>query len=491
MSVNINNPKLFSWYAGEDSEPEFLERCFYPGAHDELKQFFDDSSKFRVVISRKGVGKSTLLYANKIEKHNCKNTHSFFVQYDDLDTITINGDSRFTSIKDKISKYINLNVGRDLSFSLNSTNMELTESAIAHGSRKSGLLGSILEKFNFPIIGLTHRDKAEKSPLELLKNYMATSENSIWILIDDVDANFVNNEDCRKKIYDFLKACKELSMSMDRLFIRCSLRNNVWTTLRARYEALDKFDNFIFKLNWRNDDIVNILRSQTIAHFDGGSGVITGEFSDFSDLYKPYMNQVFESDFRWRGRYIEPYLPISYFSAGRPRWALKMCRESADLAIRYGKDRIDNRSFRGILRKFSQERILDICAENRHQCSDIESVIGILQGFPSEFSRKEFQSHVEKCVKSSGLIFEINEKPAKADEIVDFLYSIGLLIIRESQDSVKPCYFDFDQMPNAAIALDIYSDRYCYIVPLVFQEGLRTKKTKSHKNKYTNERSNG
>src|ERR1039458_6170514 len=71
-----------------------------------------------------------------------------------------------------------------------------------------------------------------KNEIELLKR---VRDRKVWIIIDDLDATFQNTSPESLSLATFFSACRYLVQDVKGLFIRASVRTDVWALLR-RYE---------------------------------------------------------------------------------------------------------------------------------------------------------------------------------------------------------------------------------------------------------------
>ena len=485
MNNDLINTHLFSSIAGEDEDPRYLEEYFYQGSDNEVCRFFEEKHKFLIAKSKKGVGKSTLLHATKIKKYKKNSVLTIYATASDIESMAIDKESMASEWRDKLSRFLNLHIAKDIKLAINDSEIDLVDNSVRFGIKPRNFVRFILDRFKFSIFGVSEKISNNKNQTELLTDYMSTSGISIWLMIDDIDINFISNQEQTDRIISFVMACKELSKRIDKLYIRASLRSSVWITLRTKAESLDKYDNYIFSIHWSIEDITLILQRQILAYFHLYSdNNVTGNFSGFDSLSDAYIQCIFPSSYRWSGKDVSPLRPISIYANGRPRWGVKLCRMAAELAVQRKHDIIEFRDFSSNLYFYSRQRLIDIYAEFKHQCKEVQMICEIFYQKSFRMSTRELLKTIKNELISDDKPIFIDQRatPASSIEIANFIYRIGLVRVREEHEeseNKRATYYDYEERPAILLNPIHIPENIELEVALVFRYALQT--TQSNK----------
>src|SRR5690606_30170102 len=143
--------------------------------------------------------------------------------------------------------------------------MAFVEFAEKAGVRERGYVSAFLARFRGKLAvdaGSVSAQIQGQSPIvnpEALMKRWAAGKPPIWVLIDDVDQNFVNDARHRAKVASFFQACRQLSTAIPELRIRAAVRPNVWTILKYEFESLSHVEQYVTTLEWSEPSIRGVL----------------------------------------------------------------------------------------------------------------------------------------------------------------------------------------------------------------------------------------
>ena len=147
----------------------------------------------------------------------------------------------------------------------------------------------------------------------------------IWILIDDIDAKYLDDEKNQARVGAFFSAIRSLANEMEGLYIRSTIRSDVWTNLRY-LEDLDKWEQYIIEINWTQKQIRDILTKQILAYVQRTFPDSKEAKYKFENDYNKIFDLIFESPITWQNKPQSIFSAIHAFSNKRPRWLNQVCR---------------------------------------------------------------------------------------------------------------------------------------------------------------------
>lgn len=272
MNKDLISKDLFGNDAGEDELPTILNSYFVEKPIFPI--FYENSVKFSIAESKKGIGKSTLLRKTHFIKDEEKETFiSSYVKGADIepfcDFTKISPNRYINSWQQGICSLINNLVGSKLKFGFDSTKLDIISDAEIMGFRKKSLFNALLKRYEIKLnknqIKLSETKNVDS--YQLLKKYANSEENRIWLFIDDIDATYIDNEENRLILSSFFSACRKLTNDINGLYIRVSVRTDVWSLIKEYDEALDKCEQYIVKISWKKDEFKYILRKKIKSYF--------------------------------------------------------------------------------------------------------------------------------------------------------------------------------------------------------------------------------
>ncbi|MFY8149154.1 MAG: P-loop ATPase, Sll1717 family [Prochlorococcaceae cyanobacterium] len=448
MKKDLINPALFGNDAGEDEQPDVLNSYFLE--KDIFAPFFDIKTRLSLVRSRKGMGKSALLselaYRRQIQD---PEEVVIYVKASDLVSLqeieASSANSLINGWQQRLCSRINLELGSILQIAFSDDAIKLVEKSELSGFRGRNLVGSLVDRLRIKIAGAEAGRATVQIGNEqaLLQKYSENSSRTVWLLVDDVDATFLNSNEERLATSTFFSACRNLVGTVSGLNIRASVRSDVWTILAQYDEALDKCEQYMIDIRWSTRETGLILKNKITSYFERTYGAIP-----------PYASQsifgtIFREPMTWDGHPLEPFRLIHILCNGRPRWATKLCRVAGRHANQANQDLITKRHIDNSLREYGQARLSDLYKEHRHQCQQIVLLVEAFAGGKKELTTAEVLSVIdERIVALHGLpTIDGNDGVDGSMRVAHFLYRIGFFNARDDRGASLE-FIAFEDRPN-------------------------------------------
>ena len=447
MKHDLANPYLFGNDAGEDEHPEVLNSYFLE--KQDFQPFFNSDNRLGFVRSRKGMGKSALL--KQVEFRRTRENVGelmLYVKASDLIALQeIDSSSPAALVhgwQQRMCSRINLELGATLKVAISDDATTLVERAELTGFRGRNLVGALLDRLKIKAAGVEiSRQRTEVGDQKaLLRRFAENQDVKVWLLIDDVDATFLNTDTERLKVSTFFSACRNLASSVEGLNIRASVRTDVWSILKQHDEALDKCEQYMLDLNWSTEESGRILTNKISAFFKRTYGSVPA--------MRPVTKLIFKEPLPWGSRYLEAFRPIHILSAGRPRWATQLCRLAAKHAVQLRRDLIGIGDINVCLKDYGRSRLSDLYKEHRHQCSEIETLVEAFAGAPAQFSTDAILEKIRSDIIARYGMPVIDSVVIKPRElaVANFLFRIGFINARDESTQAPLEFIRFEDRPH-------------------------------------------
>ncbi|WP_200861996.1 P-loop ATPase, Sll1717 family, partial [Pseudogulbenkiania ferrooxidans] len=209
---------------------------------------------------------------------------------------------------------------------------------------------------------------------------------SVWLLIDDIDATYIDTPDYQSRIGAFFGALRLIVNELKGVKVRATVRSDVWTNLR-KVEHLDKWEQYIVDIKW-DDASMRRMLSMRILSYLKRNDLIDVSLDAVND-YKEIVELVFLRNFPWDGGVVDSFVPLKLFSAGRPRWMGQICRMSGECCANRGGARIGIDDIKEILENFGLNRVNDLMKEHSHQFPHVDKLVDIFRGNKKSYSLVE------------------------------------------------------------------------------------------------------
>lgn len=446
--------EVFGNLAGEDHK-EDIQSTFYD--RDDFQEFYNPYKKLSIVSARKGMGKSALLSFLEYKLHNESEYNSpLVINVTGTDLQGLGDFSQKDHIylenywKKIICKKIIIALGAQVGFAFSSNEISMVELAELEGFKEKNLVGGLLSRIKgkIPAASIEVQNSIPDNYGAILDNYLEKNTNQIiWLLVDDIDAKFLNNEEFQARVGSFFSAIRALSNDFSNLRIRATVRSDVWSCLR-HLEDLDKIDQYMFEIVWIQRNMRLILAKKILSYIQKNfPNSPEAKNNKIERDYNKLIEHVFDSPINWNDSgSAHVFEAINAFSNRRPRWMLQLCIMAGKKAKEESglNKRIKLKHINYILQEYGKRRRDDLIKEHKHQFSEIELLIDSLRATEKEFN---YQDIVE-VIQENYIRGRSNEQIPKVDgahyahceDLGNFLYKIGL-ISRIHDDRIKFTHF--------------------------------------------------
>lgn len=481
MKRDLADPELFGNEAGEDEDPAVLDSYFI--RKPDFENFYSSRAKIGFVRSRKGMGKSALLKHTHYQKQQADDGDLLvYIKASDLLALqTVKGESPAELIygwQQRICTRINLELGSTLRLGFSDDSILLIESAELSGFKSRNIVGALVDRLRLKGLGaeIERQRTAMGDSQQTLSRILQSKDINVWLFIDDVDATFINTEAERLKTSTFFSACRNLVNSVNGLYIRASVRMDVWSILAHHDEALDKCEQYMLDLSWSTEDTGRILENKIVSYllryYPDDSRFIAWKRDNNRPAIRRY---IFKEPFNWAGRALESYRPIHILSAGRPRWAAQLCKMAGNVAFSKNFSHIAMSDFKDVLKAYGKFRIADLYKEHLHQCPKLEEIIEVFSSGKPRFSTDELLRLItDRVVRHRGLPIIDGVLAANGSlTIAHFLYRIGFITARDEQDAAGLGFVRFEDRPNLLSTTANLDDKLSWEIHPAYRDVLR------------------
>lgn len=453
ISVNLREASLFGNDAAEEEvEPLFLS---YALERPELNEFLDLQVPLMVARAYKGEGKSALLrlVTAKIRKLPAGEI-----------LITLNGSDLTPSIvgsdvdewtrewKKKILAVVAREIGASIGLAFNDDAISLVEEAEESGFRRRSFVSSLIDRLKSSNIPVERQRQTPSDYEKVVQRYME-GRPLIWLIIDDVDQNFANNERSKTKIATFFTACRQIINSIPEIRLRTVIRPNVWAIVKPEYESLSHVEQYMRDLRWYEEDLRSLLAGRIHSYL-----ARTNQLAAISRILphekalreKELIGFVFDSPMPWGGgdKVRPPHVVLTTLSRNRPRWLIELSKEAARSAAQRGRDKIGFDDIKNNLGAFGHKRIQDTVAEFKAQCPQIEDLLAAFSQQRCRYRTDELIKTIHNRIMNAvhPTIVGYVGRPSDID-VAHFLFQIGFLTARKDYGNGDYDHFSFAQKP--------------------------------------------
>ncbi|MDO9164315.1 MAG: hypothetical protein Q8Q45_08485 [Methylococcaceae bacterium] len=454
--INLKDKTLFGNEAGEDEDLDLLNSYYID--HEDFEDFFNKDVRLNIVSARKGMGKSALLSRLEFKLKNDDIYSSpiiIRVKGNDLLGLGdfVDKDQAYLENywKQIICKKVILEIGNSIGFALTSDEMSIIEIAELEGIKSKNIVGGLISRIKgkIPLVGTELKNTIPNNLESLLNNYQEKNDNSkVWILIDDIDAKFQNNDKYQSRVGSFFSAIRALAFGLNNLNIRATVRSDVWSCLR-HLEDLDKMEQYIIDIFWSKRHMRDILANKILAYIKRTSPESDEAKFKLKSDYNKLLDLVFKSPIIWRNNSdVKLFEAISAFSNRRPRWMAQLCRMAASKAKSNPNARkIDLEHINNILEEFGKNRKNDLIKEHQHQFDELSILIDAFRATDKEFKYSNINKILQDNFIKERKVDEIpnvdGSKYCNPEDFGNFIYKLGL-ISRVHDDGKKFTHFSDD-----------------------------------------------
>lgn len=430
----LGDDQLFGNEAGEDEPIEILNSYFVE--KPEFREIYDEDTPYRIIKSKKGVGKSTLLKKSlsTIESTLGEKGICVYLKGSDLlasQKVEPNSpNEHINAWQQRISSFANQEIGSRIKFAASDYKISMVEAAELNGFKQKNFVSSLLDRISYKDSLPEIQRKNPSNNYELFKRSAEKNSVHVWLFIDDIDATFINEKTSSLQTSTFFTACRAMATTIPGLRIRCSVRSDVWEVLAAHDEALDKCNQYLLDLKWTNRESQEILARKIISYFRRKHPTNdTYQNLDYPDNCNKIFDLVFTKRFMWNGSPVPPDKPIFIFSAGRPRWAAHLCKLAAKSTLKSSRSRISISDIDSSLKQYGEFRLRDLYKEHGHQCSKLKEIIECFAGGPRRYRTRDLLQKLTSSIiqKHGSVKIDGAHSYQGAIGLAHFIYRIGFV----------------------------------------------------------------
>jgi hypothetical protein len=441
-SIPLNDRRLWGNEAADDEDPEVLDSYFV--SQDAWADFFNAGVPLSIARARKGMGKSALIRECAFRVTRQDNALVLSIKGSDLVAQKeFKAQSPLEHIFDwqqRICTAVARRLGASIGLAVDDDRISLVEAAELAGFKSRNLVGLIVDRLKGRLgkIELAKLDIQDNKAL--LSRYFSGSDESVWLLVDDIDATFGGSDDEILRLATFFSACRDLASNYRGLTIRISVRSDVWSLIRRKNEALDKAEQYIFDIHWTKKEFRKLL-SERILSYMKRSSVDGAEGASEDEL----MNAVFDAKFRWGTAYASPHRVIYTYAAGRPRWAAQLCRLAGGEAVSVGSPRIKIGHVNQILEKYGRFRLDDVSREHRNQCTSLSEIVNAFAAREAVYTTDALLAHIDGEILKHVSVEIEGRRNVTSLEVANLLFRTGFIIARDFRGSGVVEYYHFEE----------------------------------------------
>lgn len=469
-----------------DQNLEILSNYFGGGSAEEetdiLNQIFVKNKDFRLIVmprprtirllvGSKGSGKSAIL---QYWKSVCDNNNIPSIILTPTQVNVQSGEDQdnrqYTqNIYKALVEEIAIKVGTELSGFLTDEQKRLVDDAVKVGARAPtgidrllGVLkpvGRAVTSIDFDEI-IPHSSGEVKGRINTLNSYFGSKSDTLfYVLFDDIDqfgnAGYSSYLD---RIWCSIIAFRQVAQQLPNVRIIVTLRNEIWRQICNRdndgRDQIDHVRGWVVNLAPSETDMSRILRRR-LARCKEHVEYLYGQ--KYEDVYQPFFEgkrcklPSSNAERSW-----ESYILKS--SRDRPRDSVQLIDLMAHDAMSHLNNRICNRNVDNTSYQYSEQRVKDLCSENRDLCPDLEAVIISFASIHSDHS-VDFLLDADTIRKHllflPGKRIYIQGKPLRPENVDDMyrlwalLFQLGFINVRiadsDSVDGYRHIEYGDDQ----------------------------------------------
>jgi hypothetical protein len=308
--------------------------------NDLIEDLMAEENDLLVINAARGSGKSGLLleFEESLRKSN-KGYVVFKKYYADMvfpkNAISVSKGIDFW--KNYILGLIVSSFGADKSFAISDDDMASVEFAEYIGEKPLNVVSAILKRIKFKGSLI---EKCQFDPnlnINTLSRIVASSKHTYWILFDEMDDIYDNNDDINILI-GLLQASSYIASRFANVRMRLTIRPHIMTFLRTSNGTIQKLSECEMKISWNKDQLRSILAKRLDFYERNNSSIEQGflklESRTTSNDRLEQETSLIASHFDDFDMSFQPERKSNYRAFGtlcfyRPRWMIEFCKEVA------------------------------------------------------------------------------------------------------------------------------------------------------------------
>ena len=429
--IKLNDVNLF----GNDAADLESEALFFSYAlkRQELNDFLDGERTIQIARAYKGEGKSALLRLVKkqLDKHDYGEIVVSAIGPDHSPVVDgVDADIWTREWKKSLLKLVACEIGSRIGKAFEDDAISLVEEAEANGFKKRGFVSAIADRLKTKHL---EKEKIDFDNFEKIVQRYINDRPLIWLVIDDIDQNFVNNERWKVKLAAFFTACRQIVSVIPELRIRAAVRPNVWAIIKREYESLSHLEQYMLDMDWSKVHFRQLLACRIKAYLERTRQLV---YVQPNLPHDPTANElalislIFETPMPWGGsdRTAQPHVALWTLTGHRPRWLVELCKEAGKSASARGSSKIALDDIRSNLDVFGRKRIEDTEAEFKSQCPQIGEIIGAFSRQFDIYSTDELIKSINnRVMQAVNPVFASHSGKVSALDVAHFLFQIGFI----------------------------------------------------------------
>ena len=210
--ANIDYDHLFGSDSGENEDPNSLRSYFID--LPEFKKFYDPKYPLTIVRAKKGMGKSALLKRLEIRLKDSNETKDIVIvatgnELMGMGVFSSNSQAYLENHwKSVICKRICVEIGKRINYALTDDSISMVEAAELEGFKGLNVVSALAERIGGLVQKLISGGGSENTgsaengflkrgvinPSEALQRFQEEKDRTVWVLIDDIDAKYVDDD---------------------------------------------------------------------------------------------------------------------------------------------------------------------------------------------------------------------------------------------------------------------------------------------------------
>jgi len=424
-------------------DPNFLK--YHLPRKGIIKRLSDKAEKIIVLNAARGSGKSGVLL--QIE-HLLKNKSLLIKKYNGdisltgnvLDTDDFTLQHYVNYWENEILGWIFSSIGQELVTALSSDTINAVEFAEYKGKKPKNIIGLLFDKLE---IKKSPIKKASSNPVvrapevfRLIEGY----EKPVWILLDEMDDNYTNSQNDKKKLIGLFEAVKWISRKCNNIYIRLTIRPHILTILETESDTIQLLHDHFVSIQWRAKQLRSILARRIDyyhSHPKGDDRNIEFDNPYYSNAQEnAIIARFFDNfDMSFKACNRDVYHTLATIAFYRPRLLIEYCKEA--FIFIEPKGRITPTIAAKAMHNYGHSRLRQTQGEHHFLFKDIQT---ILNEFFNLYKTNLGDSNSLKKIIEERIVnnnldpFQDDIKDARSLKVARFLYMIEFIRGHERLD---------------------------------------------------------
>lgn len=479
LALDLSDDTLFGNEAGEEEDPEVLSSYFLN--QNNFAKFFDEDVRLSIARGKKGMGKSALIAKLHHDLQKAP-AEPLVVRVSGSDLTALGEFSSpdpavlVNQWQQVICARITQEIGARISLALTDRSMLIVEAAEMAGLKDKNLFRALFDRLAVKIAGneVNLSRGSVVSSSALLERHQNKADQSVWLLIDDIDATFINRPDQQLKIGTFFSSCRKIAREVRGLKIRATVRTDVWAVIREN-EDLDKCEQYMLDVKWTKSEMGVMLAKRIHAYLQRKSIPVADLLAPARDTDR-LVELAFRPRITWGNSKVPPIQALNILSAKRPRWMAQLCGRAGRNAAEHDERLISGRSITAVLKKFGELRLADLKKEHNHQFSGLTDLIESFSGGSRNYSTAQLLDRIQvkylKRMAASGVPKIEGVVVKNPLQLAKFLFKIGFI---QGKSPGRDEFVDYDERPDMLESVVNLDDGLEWVVYPSYRNVLRIK----------------